>query len=230
MSVRADSNSKFLRRYLIIAAACFCYLLWATYDVVVTGPKHMKKANAYWVEATEDGKTGWAKRYSDESGEWTKIAQENKWAIGAPKTPSSAQGYLYFNYVLIVICLGCGLLASFIYWKTNNTWVEADDGVLRTSWNQEFAFKDIRSINKKRWDNKGIAIVTYSTDQGEQKFTLDDFKYVREQTDEILYLMEQDLKDDQILHGDREPSPEERAKQKRLAEEKRKKLDVIDES
>lgn len=215
---------------MIIAVACFCYLLWACYDVVVTAPKQMKKAKAYWVEATQDGKTEWVRRHSDASGEWTRIVKENNWSIGAPKTPSAAMGYLYFNYFLIVTCLGCVVVAIMIFWRTNNTWVEADDGVLRTSWKQEFSFQDIQTINKRRWDNKGIAIVTYSSDQGERKFVLDDFKYSREKADEILYLMEQGLSDDQILQGKREPSPEERARQRKSAEDKRRQLDVIDEN
>ncbi len=229
MSIRANSNSKFLRRFLLIAAVCIGYVLWGGYDALVTGPKKMKMAKAHWMEANEEGQTGWVKRHAEDSGEWTQVAKENNWPIGAPKTPASVQGYIYFNYALVAVCLLAGSIAIFKFTKVNNTWVEAEDGRLKTSWNEEFAFSDILTINKRRWERKGIAVITYSTPNGESQFFLDDFKYVRKETDEILFLMEQQLTDDQILEGSRELSPEEKAEAKRLVEAKRQELDVIED-
>ena len=58
---------------------------------------------------------------------------------------------------------------------------------------------------------------------------LDDLKYEREPTDEILYKMEQALKDEQIVNGERERSPQEVAEEKRKAVEAKKQLENIDE-
>lgn len=230
MSIRAESNSKFLRRFLLIAAVCLGYVLWGSYDAFVSGPKKLKMAEAHWMEATEPGESGWVKRYSAESGEWTKIAKENNWPVaGEPKTPSAAQGYIYFNLSLVAVCLLAGGIAIFKYLKINNTWIEVENGRLRTSWGEEFAFSEVQSIGKRRWEFKGVAVITYANSKGEKRFVLDDFKYEREPTDEILYLMEQQLSDEQIVGGPRELSPEQKAEAKRITAEKRRALDVIED-
>jgi len=226
MSIRADSNSKFLRRFLLIAAVCFGYVIWGSYDALVKGPKELEKANIYWT-VNSDGAS--VPRYASSGGEWTKIAKEKGWDIGQPKTPAGAKGFLYFNYALVAVCLVAGGLATYKFLKTNNTWIEADTKNFKSSWGPSFAFDEIKSIDKTKWERKGVAKITYDIGQGEQLFVLDDFKYLREETDTILYNIEQTLSDDQILNGPRELSPEARAEAKRLEEEKRKQLDVVED-
>lgn len=202
MKIRANSNAKFLRRFLIIAAVCLGYGCWCLYDSFVTGPKHTKKSEAYWVKGEEDGVAGWVPRHSEE--EWSKIAQENHWPIGKPKTPSEAQGFLYYNYILAAICLTVGTVVLVKYFGVINAWIEADEKGLTASWGQEFSFDAINKIDKKKWEHKGIAKVYYSHNDSEKRFVLDDFKFLRQETDEILVLMEKGLKDDQIINGPRE--------------------------
>ena len=219
MAIRAESDKKFLRRYLLIAAVCLGYGAWSMYDCVITGPKHMKKANAHWVAAEEDGEEGWAKRHSGE--EWTRMAKEKGWPIGEPKTPSAARGYLMFNYSLLAICLPIGAWFLIKYFKTGNTWIEGSSDSLTSSWGQSFKVDDIITIDKKKWDNKGIAKICYNDRSEVKVFVLDDFKYLRKPTDEILYEIEQGLTDEQILNGNREPSAEDKAKFAAEAEAKR---------
>lgn len=227
MKIRANSNSKFLRRFLLIAAVCFGYLLWASYDIVITSPKGMKKTNEYWVEAEEDGVKVWKQRHSGE--EWTRILKENHWPVGAPKTPPAAAGFLYFNCALAFVCLIGGGLATHKFLRANNTWIELEGDQFQTSWGEAFGVNEIQSIDKKRWERKGVAQIAYSSQGARNVFVLDDFKYMRDETDEILYQIEQQLSDEQIINGKRELSAEAKAEEKRLAEEKRRELDVVDE-
>jgi len=227
MPVRAESNSKFLRRFLLIAAVLLGYGLYSLYDAVLTGPKHMKKANEFWVAGEEGGEDVWKKRHSGEA--WQEIVKKNNWPIGEPKTPTSATGFTYFNYFMAVVCIPLGLLALMKYLKTNNTWIEATSTALESSWGTKFSFDEIKSIDKKKWAQKGIARIAYGQAGHESFFVLDDFKYDRGPADEILYMMEQKLSDDQILNGDRELSPAEVAKAKRLAALEKAKLENLDE-
>jgi len=56
----------------------------------------------------------------------------------------------------------------------------------------EIPLTEIRSIDKTRWERKGIAIVRYQAHhpQRERSFNLDDFAYQRKPTDDILDQLE----------------------------------------
>ena len=99
MQVRANSNSKFLLRFLLIALGLIGWGLYSLYDAAITGPKKMKKAKEYWVEGDED--EPWVQKHTGE--EWSEIAKKKNWEIGEPKTPTGAMGYTYYNLSLIHI-------------------------------------------------------------------------------------------------------------------------------
>ncbi len=215
MTTRANSNSKFLMRFLLIAAVFLGFGLYSLYDALVTGPKHSKKASTYWQKTDE----GYEPKMSEE--EWVEVAKENKWPINKkPKNPTEAKGYTYFNFLMAALCIPGGLLALWKYFQSNNTWVESDGKKLATSWGESFEFKNVTQVDKKKWDHKGIARIYYNEGGGEKVFVLDDFKYDRPPADEILYMLEKGLSDDQIVNGQREKSPEQ--KEKELAEKEAK--------
>ena len=56
----------------------------------------------------------------------------------------------------------------------------------------EIPLSDIRSVDKTRWERKGIAVITYQDHhpQRERTFKLDDFAYERDPTDKILERVE----------------------------------------
>ena len=226
MTVRANSNSKFLFKFLLIAIVLIGFGGWALYDSVVSAPKKMKKAKEYWVESEEGEKEPWVKRHSGE--EWAAIVEKKGWGIGEPKTPSGALGYAYFNYAML-LCIPLGAFSLFKYLQANKTWIEGTDSNFQTSGGIKFDFDQIKAIDKKKWAKKGLASITFSDGNQDRLYVLDDLKYEREPTDEILYKMEQALKDEQIVNGERERSPQEVAEEKRKAVEAKKQLENIDE-
>lgn len=225
MTVRANSNSKFLLRFLLIATGLIGFGLWGLYDATFTGPKKMKQAKEYWVESEEASKK-WVPRHTGE--EWSQIAKENHWEIGEPKTPSGAFGYSLFNYALVVTCIPLGLFSLFKYLQSNKTWIEQDGSTFQTSKGVKFDIDQIKSIDKRKWAKKGIAKISYTDAGAEKTYVLDDFKYLREPTDEILYNIEQSLEDEQIVNGVRERSPAEVAEDKRKAEEAKRERENLD--
>ncbi len=224
MQVRANSNSKFLLRFLLIALGLIGWGLYSLYDATITGPKKMKKAKEYWVEGDED--EPWVQKHTGE--EWSEIAKKKNWGIGEPKTPTGALGYTYYNYVMAFGCIPIGAFALFKYLQSSKTWIELDGATFQTSKGVKFDVDQIKSIDKKKWDKKGLATILYSDGGEDKQYVLDDFKYLREPTDAILYHIEQSLEDDQLLNGSRERSPEEVAEEKRLAAEAKRERENLD--
>ena len=88
-------------------------------------------------------------------------------------------------------------------------WIEASDTGISSSWGQELRFDEMRTLDKKHWAKKGIAKITYEQEGRKKTFVLDDFKFHREPTDDILLLVESHLTDEQIINGHPEPISEE---------------------
>ena len=63
------------------------------------------------------------------------------------------------------------------------------------------------SIDKKKWDKKGIANLHYQENGRKKILTLDDFIYDRPTTDDILRQVEQRVGHDKIINGKPEPPP-----------------------
>ena len=106
MTVRADSNSKFLRRYLLFAAIAIGFILWCFYDALVTYPKKLKIAEAYF-ELTQVQMTD-----QQRIERWREIAKENGWPTIKPEEgPAHVQGRIVWQYVMAGIAFA-GLLVS----------------------------------------------------------------------------------------------------------------------
>lgn len=203
MSIRANVDNKFIRRFLYIAVGCFLFMLWGLYDGLVTSPKELERSLKY-LELIE-------KRDNNEITEdqrskmWGEAAAANNWAVSQPKTPKDAQNYVYFQWFVFGVGLLLGIFFLFKYLRLLNSWMEADDAGVTTSWGKSLQFQQIKSINKRKWANKGIAKVYYEDAAGaERVMVFDDFKYQRESMGEIMQLAEAGLSDEQIIGGQRQ--------------------------
>ena len=66
----------------------------------------------------------------------------------------------------------------------------------------------MESLNKRKWRSKGIAVVTYVSNNRRCKFAIDDYKFERFHTDAILCQLEQHIDPARIENGPPEPVPE----------------------
>ena len=95
-------------------------------------------------------------------------------------TAHTVEGYMRFNYGIILA--GLALMSFFLlkYFRTKGSWMEASENGIQTSWGTSLEFDKISKINKKRWEAKGIAKVAYTDEDGKQRtMVFDDFKYER---------------------------------------------------
>lgn len=205
--MRANTEKKFLLKYLLIGVACTAFGGWAIYDVLIKYPAQIPRLEA------------WEKLLADESlddeqrvQQYRELAQENGWSNKRPtgdETLKKLKENFIWNYGFIICGLGIGLPLIVWYLRNRNSWIELTDGnKITSSWGQTVDFDSITEFDKKNWQQKGIGIVYFGVN-GSQKFVIDDLKFDRRTTDQIVSTMEKAIGTDKIVNGAPEPQPEE---------------------
>ena len=202
MTVRAEYDPSYFKRFLWMALGCAAAGAWFFFDGSVTYPRELDRCKAYW-QASGDPKSPW--QAIDES-EWLEIAKANNWSKAKPEVkPDKQQAKIgtqfFYGIASTLIAIPCLLK----WYLARGTWVEGDEDEINSSWGQSFKFANVESINKRKWEDKGIAKVRYEEDGRTQIFVLDDFKYQRKQMDTIIRWLEAKLTDEQITGGKRQP-------------------------
>ena len=106
--------------------------------------------------------------------------------------------------------MGIYFLATFIL--TRGRWVEADEQGVRTSSGQQMDYASIKSIDKSRWQRKGIAMVHYESNGQAGRILLDDWKYDREPTKRILEAIEERMPGGGGDGGEADDTPDSQGK------------------
>lgn len=209
MNLRAETNNAFLLKYLIIGLICTCFGGWASYDAFVKYPSLIPISRA-WEEIQKDNSLDDAAK----DVKYKEMAKERNWPVKHPSKDESVeklQSLIVWQYIFMAIGFGVGLPLLVWYLRNKNTWIELNDQQINSSWGQSFHFKDIIHFDKKKWDKKGLGVVHYEQNKKDKKFVIDDLKYDRKTTDDIVRAMEAHLKPDQIINGLPEPVESEKA-------------------
>lgn len=205
MGERANFQNNYLMRYAIMAAICWFLAAWFAYDAVIGYPAKIPAALAY-DELREIENAD--KRFE----QWQAVAKERGWtlageAIDPPEdTAEEVRNSIIGQYVYMGLCLLAGIPALVFLVRSKGRWVESTEKGLTTSWGQAFEFTDVSRLNKKRWEQKGIARAVYKDGTRTRIFVFDDFKYEREPLGKILRRLEAALDREQIVGG---PTEEE---------------------
>ena len=192
MTIRAEVDNKFIRRFLFISIGCFVFMLWGLYDGLYTNPLELRRAVEY-KNLSEKVKKGEITD-AEKDDAWKKMVQENGWALSKPKSPAVAQNYVYFQWFVFALGLILGVIFLVKYLKLLNSWMEVDDHAVTTSWGESLQLDKITAIDKRKWEKKGIAKVSFQDEAGNSKTMIfDDFKYHRESMAEIMKRAEANL-------------------------------------
>lgn len=202
MSERANFQSSYLKRYLLIAGVCLPLSIWFAYDGFIGYPKQLEYARAYDPLRELDSK--------ERSSMWQTIASEKGWPNRIPeKKAEEVADSIVGQYIWGSLSFLAGVVALLYYLRSRGTWIEPTPTGLTTSWGQTINFKDVSRLDKKKWETKGIARVAYFENSLSRKFVFDDFKFEREPLGEILRSLERTLDREQIVGGPPEPPKEE---------------------
>jgi hypothetical protein len=91
--------------------------------------------------------------------------------------------------------------------RARGRWIESTGSGITSSWGQSFNYDQVENLEKRQWRKKGIARVTYLDDGRRRRFVIDDYKFDRYKTDEILYELEQNIDSERITGGPPDPPP-----------------------
>jgi hypothetical protein len=187
------------------------FAIWSLYDGMVKYPAQRKqgfsefkvdykplfqdsKLNAMTVDQFEG--------LADEKPrlEWAKYCHER----GIKMIPE-----IFTQYIQAVIAFLAGLYLLSLPIRARGRWIEADENGITSSWGQSLQYDQIEQVNKRKWRDKGIAKVTYIDGGRRKMFVVDDFKFMRDPTDQILYELEQRIEPERITGGPPEQLPGE---------------------
>lgn len=185
MAVRANISKGYIWRPGLIGVAALVFSAWFFYDGLVKYPRLMKMWDEYnqIVQETPGDPVEQAKL-------WAEHAKANGWPTETPKKKMEAKDILT-QKVLGFITAPVGLYFLFTFVMSMGRWVEADEKGVRTRGGQETDYASIKSIDKSRWQSKGIAVVHYENNGQAGRITLDDWKFEREPTKRILEAIEE---------------------------------------
>jgi len=174
MTVEAKITSIWKKQKGFLALFFVGIGLWFLFDGKVGFPK----SNDRWL-AHEKFKT------ENRLSEWPQFAKNAGWNETPPhkyykKNDIAAQ---YFIGALAVV-FG---MAVFIYWAGQIKLVfKLEEGAVIIPGGKRVPFESITGINRKKWDDKGLATIYYSIDGRAGKFILDDYKFDPQPMREIM--------------------------------------------
>ena len=208
MKARANTENKFLFKYLLIGIGTFLFSLYCFYDAFLNYPAQRPASVAFekLEEDIEERKAAageeavnWAEVREEE---WKKISESNGWANKPPHyTPDDLKNNINFSIFLGAVCAVIAIPCMLWFFKNRGTWLEIDGTRLSSSNGQSLDFSDIQTLDKKKWENKGLATIHYSDNGAEKTFVVDDLKYERKIVDEMVAEIEAAIPTEKIING-----------------------------
>jgi hypothetical protein len=199
MVIRSISDRRYSRRFLIMGAAICGFWLWCLYDGLIKYPREQERGLAF-------DKLGAEGRQN----EWDELATAKGWSTSPPEEARSEEDFrnkVYMQYAMAALTAIIGLPMLLVALKSRGNWIEWNGATIDTSWGESFGPDQVVRVDKKRWQKKGIAKVTYEDAGSKRRFVVDDFKFERPTMDQILYELEQRLDPERIVNGLPEPPP-----------------------
>jgi hypothetical protein len=198
MNLRADVNMRFYWRFALFAIGGIGLALWFLYDGAIGWPQQRERALKYEELLNDDPSLQ----------KWTEYAESKGWSTegpGKPKDPVEIK----LQFVWAGLAAIVGIVFTIVVLRARGRWIEVDNTSLRASWGQELQFDQIMRIDKRQWRKKGIARIWYQDNGRRRRFVIDDFKFVRRATDEILRYVESRISPERIVGGPPEPPADE---------------------
>jgi hypothetical protein len=193
MTIRAERDPKFYLRFLIIGLAAFGFAGWALYDGLIGYPHAQERALVF--EKLLEEKRG---------DEWDAEATNRGWSTTPPAASKPHEEYdvdVKMQFWMAGLAALVGFFPLFSVWRSRGRWIELNGNVINTSWGQTVPLDQAEQLEKRQWRNKGIAKLRYNDAGKTRTFVIDDFKFKRGPTDEILAEIEKQIGVDKITGG-----------------------------
>ena len=191
MAIKAMIKSGYRWRLAAVAVMCLGWATLCVKDGFFTYPE-INRVRADYDQLKQQYDQKMAPEEFKEA--WAAYQLENGLDIGHDEPdPRKSQFSMIAQYVMLAITLPIGLFFGYFYIASAGRWVAADDAGLSTSRGDQVDFAGIEQLNKDRWATKGIALVKYRKGDAARRIILDDWKYDRTATLQILRTVESHL-------------------------------------
>lgn len=185
MAVRANISNGYIWRPGVIGAMMLLFSGWFLYDGFVGYPLQQKIWNDYH-QIVQDNPGDPV----EHARLWAEHAEANGWETSTPKKEITDKD-IFTQKIIATITAPVGLYFLWTFLMTRGRWVEVDEQVISTSTGKRATYDEITSIDKSRWQRKGIAVVHFGQGGSADRIILDDWKYEREPTKRILAAIEE---------------------------------------
>lgn len=193
MTIRAPRDGRFYLRFLIIGLAAFGFAGWALYDGFIKYPLAQKRALVF--EKLIEEKRG---------DEWDAEATKRGWSTTPPAASKPEEEYEVDVKMQFWMAGGAAIVGFFpllSVFMSRGRWIEFSKNTLTSSWGQSVNMDQVTGLEKRQWRNKGVAKLRYNDNGRTKTFVIDDFKFKREPTDQILAEIEKHISHDMITGG-----------------------------
>lgn len=178
MQVHARISKEWRRRMIFMFCMIFGSAIWFLSDGYIMWPAEAKRHEVFAKMADEMIAAGKAKESKDIAvvRAWGKYAEENDLPVKVPK-PRSAGDLAGQRGIGGVMMAGALIYAAWIAWNHTRS-VRADGDLITGASGEQVHLDSIIEIDRKKWDNKGIAYAIYEKDGKRKRLTLDDHKFL----------------------------------------------------
>jgi hypothetical protein len=193
MIIRAERDGRFYLRFLLIGLAAMGFACWALYDGFIKYPLAQERALVF-EKLIEEGR----------GDDWDEEAIQRGWSTTPPAASKPEEEYEVDVKMQFWMAGGSaivGLFPLFAVFLSRGRWIELDSNTLTSSWGQTVTMDQVTALEKRQWRNKGIAKLRYDDNGRKKTFVIDDFKFKRTPTDEILAEIEKQISHEIISGG-----------------------------
>ncbi len=107
---------------------------------------------------------------------WDEYSEQKELDSTPPEKPFDA-GKIREQIVVFYICLGLVAISLFFLLRTLRRSMSVDRKALTTVRGKVVSYKEMKTLDLRKWPNKGLAYITYDSGQGSQRVRIDGMTY-----------------------------------------------------
>jgi hypothetical protein len=107
---------------------------------------------------------------------WLGYSKERGFDSDPPEEPYDARK-IGEQWVVFWICLALALAAAFVLLRTLGRKISADDEAIVSVQGKRIPYTDLRSLDLRKWETKGLAFIDYDGSSGKGRIRIDGLTY-----------------------------------------------------
>lgn len=107
---------------------------------------------------------------------WREYTKERGLSASPPEEPYAAQA-IREQWIVGGICLALVLVAGFFLVRTAGRSIRADGEAITTQTGKRIAYADLKTLDLRKWETKGLAFIDYEDGSGKGKIRIDGLTY-----------------------------------------------------